>query len=626
MKTLRLPAFATAALATAASFAIALASAPLHAQPVSDEASAPPVDFPALSLNDTDALTATPVDLQTSGGIQEELVATGTEVLADSGTALPTATNYFGATTKSRQGAISVQSMTSAPLFSAASVSGTTIWNDNNYPLTLSIRMPRNAPCLFENQIFTLPARVGDRTTLGDFNSHVTAWKWEVSTDSGRNWEAVADFTDADSTPLISGTENPLYLPLNTGMAGWQYRVTADVGPTLRNDDPVVLVSNTVTLPEIKLSHITSPASLAIDTAGNLYVADTHDNAIWKITGGNKISLLAGSATHEPGTLDGTGTAARFNSPFGITLHGGKLYVADTRNHAIRVIDTASGVVSTLAGVPGEYEYGYAEGTGTGARFDTPTAIAADAAGNLYVADGRNTIIRKITPAGVTSHVAGTRYDWGSGVGGSASMYAFRYADTMDMTFSGSNLIFNVATGTMISSDSNLFGTIATGGNILIWTGSDWSGGYFSSGTFISTGTAGIILGKVGGGTLVSGTDLGTVFTGSNILTWTGSDWSRGYFSSGTFISTGTAGVILGNVGGGTLVSGTDTSALSGTLSLRDSGISQPPDPEVFEAEDEDESAPYYFNYPYGLVVSPSGDALWVADTYNNNLCKINLA
>lgn len=285
------------------------------------------------------------------------------------------------------------------------SVSGSVSWN--TYPLTLSINMPGNIPSLFEDQLFELSANVVDPTMLYEnYNSAARTYKWEVSS-NGSDWRTIGS-ASGDSALYTSGTENPLSINIIPSLAGLYYRATADVGPTIRNNDPVTLVSNTIRLPAIRHSYVARPTAMALDnTSGVLYIADPMTNAIWKISNGNKASILAGSVTRQSGTLDATGTNALFNAPSGIALHNGKVYVADTGNHAIRVID-ADGAVTTLAGAPGQS--GYTEASGTNAHFSYPRAITADNAGNLYVADTGNTIIRKVTPAGVTSHVAGSRY------------------------------------------------------------------------------------------------------------------------------------------------------------------------------------------------------------------------
>jgi NHL repeat-containing protein len=106
-----------------------------------------------------------------------------------------------------------------------------------------------------------------------------------------------------------------------------------------------------------------------------------------------------------PGSADGTGSAARFNSPAGVTVDSaGNTYVADTANSTIRKI-TPAGVVTTFAGLAGNT--GSANGTGNAARFNGPVAVAIDSIGNIFVADTNNSTIRKITPARVVSTFAG---------------------------------------------------------------------------------------------------------------------------------------------------------------------------------------------------------------------------
>ena len=161
---------------------------------------------------------------------------------------------------------------------------------------------------------------------------------------------------------------------------------------------------------------------MAVDSAGNVYVADSNNETIRKITPSAVVSTLAGLAGSS-GSVDGTGNAARFFQPTGVTVDGaGNLYVADSLNNTIRKI-TPPAVVSTLAGLAGTN--GSADGTGNLARFNDPFGVAVDGAGNVYVADSLNNTVRKITPSAVVSTLAGLAGSRGSadGTGSDARFY-----------------------------------------------------------------------------------------------------------------------------------------------------------------------------------------------------------
>ena len=151
------------------------------------------------------------------------------------------------------------------------------------------------------------------------------------------------------------------------------------------------------------LAQFNFPAGVAVDAAGNVYVADLDNQRIRKISAAGVVSTLAGSGT--AGFLDATGTTAQFNFPSGVAVDAaGNVYVADGSNHRIRKV-SAAGVVTTLAG---SGTASLDDGSGATAQFISPAGVAVDAAGNIYVADRNNHRIRKISAAGIVSTLAGS--------------------------------------------------------------------------------------------------------------------------------------------------------------------------------------------------------------------------
>jgi sugar lactone lactonase YvrE len=150
------------------------------------------------------------------------------------------------------------------------------------------------------------------------------------------------------------------------------------------------------------------PSGAAVDGAGNVYVADEFNNCIRKVTSAGEVTTIAGTIDGGAGFADGDAGIGQLNRPAAVALDAaGNLYVADSYNNRIRKVDP-SGNLTTVAG---NGDAGDTDGTGgpSGtAAFDTPGGVAVDAAGNLYIADSANNLLRKIDPRGNVSTLAGT--------------------------------------------------------------------------------------------------------------------------------------------------------------------------------------------------------------------------
>src|SRR5581483_3239257 len=199
---------------------------------------------------------------------------------------------------------------------------------------------------------------------------------------------------------------------------------------------------------------------VAVDAAGNIYIADGGDHTVRKATAGGIVTTLAGGSG-QGGSADGTGTNARFVYPYAVAVDAaGNVYVTDIGNQNIRKI-TAGGVVTTLAGTVGVA--GSVDGNGTAAQFNLPQGIAVDAAGNVYVSDTNNSTIRRIAPNGAVTTLAGVAGQTGSADGtGAGATFNFPFGLAVD------------ATGNIYAADygNSEIRRISSGGTVTTFAGS----------------------------------------------------------------------------------------------------------------------------------------------------------
>jgi sugar lactone lactonase YvrE len=213
-------------------------------------------------------------------------------------------------------------------------------------------------------------------------------------------------------------------------------------------------------------AEFSSPQGLAADNSGNLFVAESGSHRIRKVSPFGQVTHYVGGIGFS-GSADGSPSAARFNQPTDVAVDSsGNIYVADSGNHAIRRIAT-NGTVSTWAGTMGAP--GNTNATGNAARFRSPQGVAVDGSGNVYVADTGNSLIRKISSSRVVTTLAGAAFTGSAGEGyGRASFTGSAYAaflGSADSDFPqsvdgvGTAARFSFPTDIEVDSAGNLFVT-----------------------------------------------------------------------------------------------------------------------------------------------------------------------
>nr|WP_315237094.1 NHL repeat-containing protein [uncultured Albidiferax sp.] len=292
-------------------------------------------------------------------------------------------------------GGTTAQSLVAPTLGTVAGAPASVVVGGAALPLVATVPADNAAPASATTWSFT-PAGLGSLgQTIGATSSYVPPAVGSVS---------------VTTTVVVTATLNGKSTSLNITLYAktpWLSLLAGDVGGPGSTDGVGAA------------ARFRAPQGMAIDGLGYIYVADTDNNTVRKLDAAGVVSTLAGTAGVS-GAIDGTGSAARFNRPAGIAVDAaGNVYVADTGNALIRKV-TSGGVVSTFAGTAAT-GYGSADGSGAAARFSDLQGLAVDSFGNIYAADRSNHTIRKITPAGVVTTLAGTAGAVGSADGTGAA-------------------------------------------------------------------------------------------------------------------------------------------------------------------------------------------------------------
>ena len=370
------------------------------------------------------------------------------------------------------------------PLGGTAAIRDITAGSNGNYSagagfdLVTGLGVPNVAALLSANlaspAAAVVPAQLGDQTvTLGQpatffvvgYGAPPLTYQWQRLPNGSTTWASLSD------SGVYSGSATPALVVSggNQAQTGDQFRCTVSNSSGSSVSTPATLTVNRVGVTTFagwpgssgnangagRAARLADAGGVRTDAQGNVFVADSSNYTIRRITPQGVVSTFAG-VPDVSGSADGPASAATFAGVGGVAIDAaGNVYVADSGNYTVRKI-TSSGTVSTLAGVAGTR--GETDGTGSAARFYDPQNLAVDASGNIYVSDGKGDVIRKVTPSGVVTTVAGTPMTPGSADGtGSGAQFNNPTGITVDLlgniyvADNGNDTVRKIAPGAVVT-------------------------------------------------------------------------------------------------------------------------------------------------------------------------------